>query len=122
VRGPPRARAMGSRMKRIAIIGAGITGLAAAHRIGELAGQRETPVETVILERSDRAGGPLKTIRRDGFVMETGADSFLTDKPAAAELAKRLGLANDLIPTRVQFRRTFVQKGFLCSRRLISNR
>jgi len=95
-------------MKRIAIIGAGITGLAAAHRIGELAAQRETPVETVILERSDRAGGPLKTIRRDGFVMETGADSFLTDKPAAAELAKRLGLANDLIPTRVQFRRTYV--------------
>jgi oxygen-dependent protoporphyrinogen oxidase len=95
-------------MKRIAIIGAGITGLAAAQRVGELAAQRATPVETVILERSDRAGGPLKTIRRDGFVMETGADSFLTDKPAAAELAKRLGLASDLIPTRVQFRRTYV--------------
>ncbi|MBV8135667.1 MAG: protoporphyrinogen oxidase [Deltaproteobacteria bacterium] len=95
-------------MKRIAIIGAGITGLAAAHRLGELAAQRETPVETVILERSDRMGGPLKTIRRDGFVMETGADSFLTDKPAAAELAKRLGLADELIPTRVQFRRTLV--------------
>ena len=95
-------------MKRIAIIGAGITGLAAAHRIGELAAQREPPLETVILERRDRAGGPLKTIRRDGFVMETGADSFLTDKPAAADLAERLGLANDLIPTRVQFRRTQV--------------
>jgi len=99
---------MGSRVKRIAVIGAGITGLAAAHRIGELAAQRETPVETLILERSDRAGGPLKTIRRDGFLMETGADSFLSDKPAAAELASRLGLAKDLIPTRVQFRRTCV--------------
>jgi oxygen-dependent protoporphyrinogen oxidase len=95
-------------MKRIAIIGAGITGLAAAHRIGELAAERDTPVETLILERGDRAGGPLKTIVRDGFVMETGADSFLSDKPAAAELAKRVGLANDLIPTRVQFRRTCV--------------
>ena len=102
---------MGSRMKRVAIIGAGITGLAAAHRIGELAAERETPVETVILERSERAGGPLRTIRRDGFVMETGADSFLTDKPAAAELARRVGLANDLIPTRVQFRRTHVVHG-----------
>jgi protoporphyrinogen/coproporphyrinogen III oxidase len=95
-------------MKRIAIVGAGITGLAAAHRVGELAAERETPVETVILERGERAGGALKTIRRDGFVMETGADSFLTDKPAAADLAKRLGLANDLIPTREQFRRTYV--------------
>ena len=99
---------MGLQVKRIAIIGAGITGLAAAHRLGELAAQRETPVETVILERSDRMGGPLKTIRRDGFVMETGADSFLTEKPAAAELAKRLGLTNELIPTRAQFRRTLV--------------
>ena len=99
---------VGLQVKRIAIIGAGITGLAAAHRLGELAAQRETPVETVILERSDRMGGPLKTIRRDGFVMETGADSFLTEKPAAAGLAKRLGLANELIPTRAQFRRTLV--------------
>jgi protoporphyrinogen/coproporphyrinogen III oxidase len=99
---------VGLQVKRIAIIGAGITGLAAAHRLGELAAQRETPVETVILERSDRMGGPLKTIRRDGFVMETGADSFLTEKPAAAELAKRLGLTNELIPTRAQFRRTLV--------------
>jgi len=95
-------------MKRIAIIGAGLTGLAAAHRIGELAAQRQSPVETVILERGERAGGPLKTIRRDGFVMETGADSFLTDKPAASDLATRLGLAGDLIPTREQFRRTYV--------------
>jgi oxygen-dependent protoporphyrinogen oxidase len=95
-------------MKRIAIIGAGITGLAAAHHLGELAAARELPVEVTILERGKRAGGPLKTIRRDGFTIETGADSFLTEKPAAADLARRLGLENDLIPTREQFRRTYV--------------
>ncbi|HTR61463.1 MAG TPA: protoporphyrinogen oxidase [Candidatus Binataceae bacterium] len=95
-------------MKSIVIIGAGITGLAAAHRIGELAAARERPIEVTILERGARAGGPLKTVRRDGFTMETGADSFLTEKPAAADLARRLGLENDLIPTREQFRRTYV--------------
>ena len=95
-------------MKHIAIIGAGLTGLAAAHRIGELAAARELPVEVTILERGSHAGGPLKTIRRDGFIMETGADSFLTEKPAAADLARRLGLEHDLIPTREQFRRTYV--------------
>ncbi len=95
-------------MKRVAIIGAGIAGLAAAHRIGELAATREMPVEVTILERGPRAGGPLKTIRRDGFTIEAGADSFLTEKPAAADLAKRLGLEHDLIPTREQFRRTYV--------------
>jgi len=95
-------------MMRIAIIGAGITGLAAAHRIGELAAARESPVEVTILERGTRTGGPLKTIRRDGFVIETGADSILTEKPAAADLARRLGLEHDLVPTREQFRRTYV--------------
>ncbi|HKN02098.1 MAG TPA: protoporphyrinogen oxidase [Candidatus Binataceae bacterium] len=95
-------------MKRVAIIGGGITGLAAGYRIGELAASREMPVEVTILERGARTGGPLKTIRRDGFTMEAGADSFLTEKPAAAELAKRLGLENDLIQTREQFRRTMV--------------
>ena len=95
-------------MKRVAIIGAGIAGLAAAYHVSELAAARETPLEVTIFERAARVGGPLKTVRRDGFIMETGADSFLTEKPAAAKLAKRLGLENDLIPTREQFRRTFV--------------
>src|SRR5581483_6386107 len=95
-------------MKRILIVGGGITGLAAAHHLGELAAAREMPVEVSILERGTRAGGPLKTIRRDGFVIEAGADSFLTEKPAAAELARRIGLATELIPTRPEFRRTYV--------------
>jgi oxygen-dependent protoporphyrinogen oxidase len=95
-------------MKRILIVGGGITGLAAAHHLGELAAAREMPVEVSILERGTRVGGPLKTIRRDGFVIEAGADSFLTEKPAAAELARRIGLASELIPTRPEFRRTYV--------------
>ena len=61
-----------------------------------------------MLERSARCGGALETIRRDGFVIETGADSFLSEKPAAAELARRLGLGVELIPTREIYRKTYV--------------
>jgi len=61
-----------------------------------------------LLERSARCGGALETIRRDGFVIETGADSFLSEKPAAAELARRLGLRAELIPTRETYRKTYV--------------
>jgi oxygen-dependent protoporphyrinogen oxidase len=93
---------------RVAIIGGGITGLAAAHRIRELAIAREMPVETTVLERSNRIGGPLRTIARDGFLMETGTDSFLTEKPWAADLARRVGLESELIPTRSEFRKTYV--------------
>ena len=61
-----------------------------------------------MFERSARCGGALETIRRDGFVIETGADSFLSEKPAAAELARRLGLGIELIPTRETYRKTYV--------------
>ncbi|MGD0116914.1 MAG: protoporphyrinogen oxidase [Candidatus Binatus sp.] len=95
-------------MKRVAVIGGGITGLAAAYRLRELATTREFPLEVALLERGARVGGALETIRRDGFVIETGADSFLSEKVAAAELAQRLGLGAELIPTRDIYRKTFV--------------
>jgi oxygen-dependent protoporphyrinogen oxidase len=61
-----------------------------------------------LLERSARCGGALETIRRDGFVIETGADSFLSEKTSAAELARRLGLGAELVPTREIYGKTFV--------------
>jgi oxygen-dependent protoporphyrinogen oxidase len=95
-------------IRRVVVIGAGITGLAAAHRLGELAAAHEMPLEVTIVERGDRAGGPLKTIRRGGFILEAGTDSILVEKPWAAELARRIGLGDELIPTRAEFRRTLV--------------
>lgn len=99
------------RSRRVAIIGGGISGLAAAFRLRELAATREMPLEVAIFERSLRLGGALDTIRRDGFVIETGADSFLSEKPAAAKLAERLGIAGELIGTQESFRKTFVVRG-----------
>jgi protoporphyrinogen/coproporphyrinogen III oxidase len=94
--------------RRVAIIGGGISGLAAAFRLCELADARQMPIEAALFERSMRLGGALDTIRRDGFVIETGADSFLAEKPAAAQLAERLGIAAQLIGTQEQFRKTLV--------------
>jgi protoporphyrinogen/coproporphyrinogen III oxidase len=96
------------RPRRVAVIGGGISGLAAAHRMRELAGAHEIPIVVDLYERGARLGGALETIRRDGFVIETGADSFLSEKPAAIKLAERLGLAGEQIATQEQFRRTFV--------------
>ena len=69
------------------------------------------PIEAALFERGMRLGGALDTIRRDGFVIETGADSFLAEKPAAAKLAERLGIDGQLIGTQEQFRKTFVVRG-----------
>jgi oxygen-dependent protoporphyrinogen oxidase len=97
-----------SQIKRVAVIGGGITGLAAAYRLRELAAAREFPLDVNLLERGARCGGALETIRRDGLVIETGADSFISEKRACAELAARLGLGAELIPTREIYRKTCV--------------
>ncbi len=95
-------------IKLVAVIGAGITGLSAAYRLRELAAAHEHPLEVAVLERGAHLGGSLETIRRDGFVIETGADSFLSEKPWGADLARRLGIGAELIPTRDAYRKTFV--------------
>jgi oxygen-dependent protoporphyrinogen oxidase len=100
--------------RRVCIVGGGISGLAAAHRLLELRSQERltdperVPVEVILLEASARAGGTVRTYRREGFLLEGGPDSFISEKPAALELAKRLGLADRIIQTNEQNRRSFV--------------
>jgi oxygen-dependent protoporphyrinogen oxidase len=93
---------MGAR--RVAVIGAGVAGLAAALRIRE----REPDAELVVLEAAARAGGTVATERRDGFVIDVGADSILTEKPWGVALAERYGFADRLVPTNPAERRTYV--------------
>jgi protoporphyrinogen/coproporphyrinogen III oxidase len=99
---------------RIAVLGGGIAGLAAAFRLAELSAKFERPLEITLLESGKCLGGPLCTIRDHGLIAEAGADSFLTEKPQALDLAQRLGLADQIVPTRAEFRRTWVvHKGAL---------
>lgn len=90
-------------MKRIAIVGAGISGVTAAWQITR---SDATPTEVTLFEASGRAGGIVETVRRDGFVVELGPDSWVSEKPAARELATELGLAHELIASNDAFRKT----------------
>ena len=87
---------------RIVVVGGGISGLAAAHRLIEL-GHHVT-----LIEASARLGGTIQTEHRDGFLLERGPDSFISEKPEALQLAKRLGLESQLIQTNEEFRRSFI--------------
>jgi oxygen-dependent protoporphyrinogen oxidase len=86
------------------VIGGGITGLAAAHRLVEL----EPTLDVVLLEAGNRLGGVLETVRRDGFLIERSADSFITNIPWAVDLCRRIGFAEQLIPTSSQQRTALV--------------
>src|SRR5215211_6451066 len=92
------------RINRIVIVGGGISGLAAAHHLTEL----NPSQQIVLIEASDRVGGTIETTHRDGFLLERGPDSFISEKPQALALAKRLGLEPQLVQTNEKFRRSFI--------------
>ena len=94
-------------MKRIAIIGGGISGLAAAYTLEE---QRRAgaQVEYVLFESSARFGGVIVTERVENCLVEAGPDSFLTEKPWAADLCRKLGLADQLIGSNDAQRKTYI--------------
>jgi oxygen-dependent protoporphyrinogen oxidase len=93
---------------RIVVIGGGITGLAAAHRLIELRLEKSLPMEVLLLEASDRWGGNIATRWQDGFLIEEGPDAFISQKPWALTLCQRIGIADKLIQTNETYRRTFV--------------
>jgi oxygen-dependent protoporphyrinogen oxidase len=90
--------------QRVAVIGGGITGLAAAHRLGEL----EPSLRVTLFEASNRLGGVLQTKQQDGFLVEAAADNFITTVPWAVDLCRRIGFEDQLIPTNSGFRHAFV--------------
>ena len=92
---------------RIAIIGGGIAGLAAAFEL-EQARAAGAPVEYCLFESRGRLGGSLASEIVDGAVLERGPDSFLTEKPAAAELCREVGLGDQLIPSNDAARKTYI--------------
>ena len=91
----------------VAVIGGGISGLAAAHRLRELQNQSQK-FNIVLLEAGPRLGGIVESERVNGFLLEKGPDAFLREKPWAWELAARLGLDDQLIGTRQEARQTFI--------------
>jgi protoporphyrinogen/coproporphyrinogen III oxidase len=97
-------KAAAAKRPRVAIVGGGIAGLAAAHRMAELAPQ----VQLSLFEGANRLGGVLETVHRDGFLIETSADSFITSFPWAADLCRRVGLGAQLLSTSGEHRRAFV--------------
>ncbi len=94
-------------MKRIAIIGGGISGLAAAFAL-QLAQRNGAPLEYQLFEASSQLGGVLRSERVDGCLVEAGPDSFLTEKPWASDLCGELGIADQLIGSNDSTRKTYI--------------
>jgi oxygen-dependent protoporphyrinogen oxidase len=92
-------------MTRVAVVGGGIAGLAAARRL------EAHHVDVLLVEASERLGGKLVTERVEGFVVEGAPDSFLTRKGRGVGLCEELGLGPELIGRRPENARSFVRRG-----------
>ena len=93
--------------RRIVVVGGGISGLAAAYTLARARGDG-APVEEFLVEAAPRLGGVIQSERFEGCVVEAGPDSFLTEKPEAAALAREVGLGDLLVGSNGRERRTYI--------------
>ncbi len=87
-------------------MGGGIAGLSAAFTLAQSSARQA--VSCTLIESSSRLGGKIYTERAEGFIVEGGPDSFLSQKPWGLELCRSLGIEDRLIGTNPERRQTFV--------------
>lgn len=84
-------------IKKIAVIGGGITGLTAAFYLQKYARDHDLPLEIILIESSLRLGGKIETLRKDSFIIERGPESFVDHEMSVYELATHLGIQNEVV-------------------------
>ncbi len=94
-------------MRKIAVIGAGIGGLAAAHTLNQLS-QENDELDVYLFEAADRLGGKIMSERKNGFLCEYGPNSLLDNRPAAMGLCEELGLKDKVLRSNDSARKRFI--------------
>jgi len=93
---------------RVAVIGGGIAGLSAAHRMIELCQAESRLLILTLFESNSHLGGVFGSEQVGEYLVERGADSFITNKPAGLNLCRRLGLEDQLITTNARYRKSLI--------------
>ena len=93
-------------MKRVAIVGGGVSGLALAHGLLAQGG-----ITAVVLEAAQGAGGKLCTLEADGYTVEAGANGWLDNQPATRSLIAALGLEQAIESSNANARQRYVYRG-----------
>jgi oxygen-dependent protoporphyrinogen oxidase len=99
---------MGNPHKKVVIVGGGITGLSAAFYIKKVFEEQQISVDITLIEKSQVLGGKIRTLHRDGFVIERGPDSFLARKLPVLTLTRELGLEGELTATNPEAKTNYI--------------
>jgi oxygen-dependent protoporphyrinogen oxidase len=95
-------------LRRIAIVGAGMTGLALAHRLVARAAE---VFDVQVFEAASRVGGHAHTTQQDGYLIEAGPNGWLDRYPAPRAMVEELGLASSLVEASAAAKRRYVVRG-----------
>jgi len=103
-------------MKKVAIIGAGISGLSTAYAVERQAAAAGIDVAVTVFERDERTGGKIWSIREEGYLCEWGPNGFLDSKPMTLELCDQLGIRDQLERSNDNARKRFIYSGGILNR------
>ncbi len=103
-------------MNKIAIIGAGISGLSTAYAVERLAAEAGLQVEVTVFEREERTGGKIWSIREEDYLCEWGPNGFLDSKPMTLELCDQLGISDRLERSNDNARKRYIYSGGILNR------
>ena len=84
-------------MKRLVIIGAGISGLCAAHEAARYRSKAADGFEILVLEASSKVGGKARTVKRDGWLIEAGPTGYLDNEPEFNKLLEQNGILHEKV-------------------------
>jgi len=98
-------------LMRIAVAGAGLSGLTICHALQEGLSEAGKDAEIFLFESEGRTGGKVQTIKENGYLVEWGPNGFLNNKPDTLELCRKLGIDDRLLPSDDNARKRFVYAG-----------
>src|SRR5690606_29859563 len=97
-----------SRVRRVGIVGGGISGLSAAYYLKKKSSQLQKALQIEVIEREKTLGGVIRSEREGVFLLEWGPEGFVSYKPAATRLVKELGLEDELVGSNDYRRKNYV--------------
>jgi protoporphyrinogen/coproporphyrinogen III oxidase len=95
-------------MKRVVVVGGGLSGLAAAWSLLEEARARSLDLDLTVLEREPSIGGKIRSTREEGYLCEAGPPGFLDNKPSTLALSRQLGIEERLVKSRDEARKRYI--------------